>query len=169
MHMLIFLLTSGLSSEDALNSAKRIVLDHFIGEQGPFDYAVPFDDDYTDVAGKNRWKNIPAVMKADSPEALKIIDDMMKQQRLEFDENILALRDILSKKTGDDLFEDDDIRYRCHVLSCCNGPHVRLYLDDQAIIRKKDLKDAYERHEKLNVNTWEKKRDLWLVPFDVHI
>jgi len=167
MHMLLFQLIWATSPEDAVETAKQLVLDRFINNDTEFDYLVPFDkDDYSNCAGVNRWKDVPAVMKADSPEAMKTIDEILEVQRKEFDENITAIYDILSKTSGDDLFENEDIRWRCDRLSYRIGPHYRLYSEDMMIARKKDLESVYKRYA--NRNDGDKKLSPYLVPFDAH-
>jgi len=174
MHALIYAIVYAHNEEEALEKAKNIFAD--LVERNVFDYFATFD--MTPFSPRDRWGNIPAVMNALHPDAMKRISDAMDMTWKEFKENITTVRKLLDTYTDEEIFEEEakvekskefnPIHIARHYFDCVarsEGPGVFLYDNDGAGITSR-------RVLKYVMNKWNDKEyedlDIWLVPADVH-
>lgn len=103
MHMVIRAIVYAHNEKEALDKARGI-FENLCGQRGQlFDYFVLFDED-SPMSGKNRWGNLPAVARANSPEGKKLIDDGMQYTRDEFMRNMAQIREALLVLSDEELF-----------------------------------------------------------------
>ena len=197
MHMVICCLVYAPNKEEALTKAKG-VLDRLCGEHDePFDCYTTFDNEGSPVSGKGRWGNLPAVVRADSPEGKKFIDEGMKATRDEFMENMRRIRRGLDNMTDDDLFSEElvshdarakkvfdpkpdafdynprMIKHLMHSAGQYVGPEIFLYDNDGSGIRSpKHLKDVLNKWPTLYDGSGKENPykffHTWVIPADVH-
>jgi len=178
MHALIYAIVYAHDEEEALEKAKNIF--GSLVERHVFDYFVTFN--VTVLSPKDRWGDIPAVMNALHPDAMKRISDAMDITWKEFKNNITVVRKLLDTYTDEEIFEEntkeekigkeelaiDPIYIARHYFDCIarsEGPGIYLYDNDGAGITSR-------RVLKYVMNKWYdreyKDLDIWLVPADVH-
>ena len=170
MHMLICAIVYAKDEDTALEEAQSIF--ETLVEHSCFDYYATLDKEGMGVTGKDRWNNIPAVVKADSEEGKKLIKDGMEYTKEAFIANLGAIRWALGKRTDEELFEDGNFKAPLFWAGMHEGRIVWLYDNHGAGIRD-------SLHLGNVLNKWEgiygtveqnPHRDdiVFVVPADVH-
>ena len=169
MHMVIRAIVYAEDGLDALERAKSIFRNLCESDWAPFDYFVTFDEPGSVTSGKGRWGNIPPVVRASSPEGKKLIDEAVKFQKAEFNQDLKQLRKkiLFPRKL---LIEDRMWRYRCHCIHSFAGPNCWLYDNDgEAIVTKDHLKNVLNKWECLSEeHRLNQNLKIFVVPADVH-
>jgi len=188
MHMVIGAVVYAHNEEEALNKARN-TFERLCGEGQAFDYYVLFDEDLP-MSGKNRWGNLPTVVRADSPEGKRLIDSRMRATKSEFMQDMAEIRKGLLNLTDEELFNEElgpnaiairaldqsehigfsydpsMIKFSMRQVGAYVGPSVYLYDNDGGGIRT-------PRHLNNVLNKWDnaneyKDLDVFVVPADVH-
>ena len=148
--MLVRAIVPGENKEKAFVNAENVFQD--LVEQGYFnDYNIEYQDS--------------KVVSVDSPQGRKLIEESLALTRKDFDENLKKVKDILSKATDDELFEESGkaklFRYYCYCLGQYAGPYVWIYdRYGEGITSETDLNFALEKEKD--------DEKLWIVLSDVH-
>ena len=177
MHMVIRAIVYANDEEEAMERA-RDVFDSLC-EDHIFDYYTTFDEDEP-MSGRARWGDLPVVAKADSPEGITLIDGGMEATKKEFMNYISRIRRILDEYTDEELYEAkydsfyNDIRFNARQLGQRRGTTIWLYDHEGAGITTPDhLKDVLSKwrriyEDKGKENPYDKDKEIWVVPADVH-
>lgn len=179
MHMIVRVLVNAEDADEALEAAKY-VMDDLVGDDRPFDYWTDFVEEKSMVSGVSRWGERPYAQRVHTEKHPFYIMDGRKQvygametNRNAFMYDLKIVREMLSKYTDDQLFEEAKVdgvdyvdspgffRHRCHCLGQYQGSQVWLYDSDGSGIRTPRELASILNHEYND-------GPLWMVPFDVH-
>ena len=188
MHYVIKIICYAKNKKEARSKAEDILNNRLVGDGKPFDYGVFFDKDGGGMSGKDRWGNLPAVVKADSKEGKKLIDDGLKFTQQEIKDNLKKIRELLNKYSDEELIEEevlntkkkildnlednksskielDMFKYYTNCVGRYEGNGVYLYDNDGEGIRN-------TKHLKNVLNKWDSKdyegQEIFVLPIDVH-
>lgn len=175
MHQIIRAIVYAKDQDEAVQEARK-VFERLSDGGDPFDYFVLFNEDGNGVAGSDRWGKIPAVVKADSPEGKRLIDEGMKYTMQEAERSLSRIRYALQKYSDEELLSSKELKdydegwldflYECYCLGMRVGYKVYLYDNDGEGV--KDYKTLYNVLHKGEDNKVYKDLDVWVVPADVH-
>ncbi|QIB75316.1 hypothetical protein G3I44_14085 [Halogeometricum borinquense] len=172
MHMIIRALVPAGSREEALSNAQTVF--EKLVQSGDFDYYVTFDHEEGEhtVAGRDRWGDVPAAVRADTDEGRELIEEGWDATASNFEKNMKAVRWGIENLTDEQVREEsldgvevpDDldfapgfVRHYMFRAGSYSGPDVYLYSEyGEGIRRRNHLDNVLEGNQ------------LWVVPADVH-
>jgi len=175
MHVLVYAIVYARNKEEALEKAKAIFAGLY--EKRLIAYFATFD--MTDFSPQERWGyDIPAVMNALRPDAMKRINEAMDKTWEFFKENITVVRKLLDTYTDEEIFEEeakeekignggfDPIRIaRRYFDYIARSEGLGIYLYDGngiGITSRHQLKEVMNKWEKMYEDL-----DIWLVPAEL--
>ena len=184
MHMIIRAIVYSDNKEDALEKGKEVI-NNMCDENGKFDYATFFDEGENGISGVSRWGEIPPVCEVTSEEGKKLIKEGFDATKGNFYDNMLKIRQTISKYKDLELFEEKVMdnktqvvnaltndknkdyelhmfRYYCNCVGQYDGSEIFLYGNDGEGIRTSDqLKRTLEEYNE--------GKKVWVVCADVHM
>jgi len=185
--MVIRALVYAHDEDEALDKAKAI-FDDLYADGHLFDYYRTFDMDGRGIAGRDRWGELPVVVRADSPEGQRLIQEGMEFTRRELFENLDRVRRGLAVLTNDDIWNDVDkreedradfelcadmLRHFMYEVGQYVGYTIWLYDNDGTGIRTPgQLQDVLTKYRCLYEDVGRPNpyadMDIFIVPADVH-
>ena len=185
MHMVIKVLVYATSENDALGEARR-VLNNLCGDYKEFDFYNTFDDGWA----TRRWGELPKAIRVCGDFGLEkcdtcaerfqcytnqmnsMLEESMLATKQEFLKNLGEIKKCITIYNDDQLFEDDDFKWRCHQAGQYKGSCVYLYDQDGEGIRDNE-------HLKNVLSKWAcnhggkpdpelEDKSVFIVPADVH-
>lgn len=185
MHQIINIIVYADNQIDARGRAEHILNNSLTGDGKSFDYGTFFDDDSSTCSGKARWGEKPSVVKADSIEGKKLINNGMKNTKDEMKSALKEIRELINSFTDEELVEGEIIdakkkviielknegdeargklgmfQHYCNCFGEYEGSCIFVYDNDGSGIRTNShLNDA--------LNKWNDGQQVWVIPVDVH-
>jgi len=166
MRMLIYALVPGETKEDALGHG-QYVFDQLTGVRPGFwpvyDYYVTFDEDGMDVAGADRWGDLPTAVPAQSEQATEWLEAAVESANDGFSDALNTVTDAVDSDSAQDLFTDRQFKRACRKLGRNRGfPHRVYDQDTTGLITMNRINNIREPDPQADA-------DFWVVPADVHI
>jgi len=118
-----------------------------------------FASNFSSVAGKAQWDDLPVVATVESDDGQKLLERGWEATKSEFERNLDRVRDALEELSDEEIMRDDGLaRHAFHQVGAYDGPTIFLYDEHASGIRHRDHLDRI----------LDESENLWIVPADVH-
>lgn len=160
--MIIYAIVEASAQSQAVERGKN-VFDELAGDvietDAVFGYYVCFDKPGLEVAGSDRWGDLPVAARLDSAEGQQLLNRGIEETESRFTENLEDIRQVLRNHDDEEIMLDNRLRFKFRRIGRFRGSTTPMYTERCVGIRNRDhLDDVIAEGD-----------NLWIVPADAHV